>query len=386
MEAFSAGLRSHCNRVAAWASELANTAGLSAEEKKTLELTALNHHRGSIENAEAQSLLDAFHVQGNGKWRTAMMAGLLEMAELFDEHLELAQMESSLDTLRRPPDGEPESVIGPMLLLLRKATRQDLIAMVPRLPVYPAAAIAALSTLAKENLNLRELESVAGKDQVMTGLLLAAANSARYHLRHPAKTISSAANFIGIDETRKILAAAAVRPLFASVNLKALWLHSLEAAELAQKIATLCGKADPREAFLAGLMHDIGRLGVALMPPKVSAACNRLIQRGCEPLLAELVVLSMDHAEAGEIILKIWKFEAAILDAIRHHHQPDQSRSELAAVLYLTEFWSASEEDLPSNRLLNYSLNRLGLSIEKLESAKLDQSMRGGDSLGAFMA
>jgi HD-like signal output (HDOD) protein len=388
MDAFTASLRAHCSRVAGWACELAAGAGLSAHESKILELTALNHHRDRMDDAESQSVLNAFRVHGNGVGRIAMIADLLEMAELFDEQLELAQLEgiSLLEVLQSSRDGEPEPVVGPMLLHLRKATREDVIALVQRLPVYPAAAIAALSVLAKENLSLCALDQVARGDQVMAGLLLASANSARYNLREPIRTITHAVNFIGLDLARKILAAAAIRPLFCSANLKPLWSHSLESAELAERIAILSGKADPREAFLAGLMHDIGRLAFGLMPANVSAICQRLIQRGCEPLLAELVVLSMDHAEAGEIILKIWKFHPSILSAIRYHHQPDRGGSDLAAVLYLTEFWSASEEDLPSNRLLDYSLHRLGLSLEKLEAAKLDHAVRSGGALVTVMA
>ena len=87
----------------------------------------------------------------------------------------------------------------------------------------------------------------------------------------------------------------------------------------------LSSRIDPQEAFLLGLVHDIGRLSVTLMPEDVHEACERLIARGCQSILAELIVFGFDHAESGAEVLKVWNFTPEHIEAIRNHHQPERS-------------------------------------------------------------
>ncbi len=407
MDVFDAGLRSHCQRVAAWSHELAGDLRMTGEESQLLEQAALLHHlplemleketvnrlcgelwpAGQTQSqirpalgvpaqvgipAKVQQILEAMRHPDNSQRtdRISALAGILELADVFDEQLELAQFEGHAiqQMLETTPD---DPVIGAVLASLRKATRADLLPLIPRLPVYPAIAMKALAVLGKPELHLREVEQISAMDQVLAGQLLQAANSAFFSPRYPLKTVKDAINFIGLEETRRVLAAAALRPLFSAPKMKQLWQHSIETAQVAERIAGMSDRVSPREAFLAGLVHDIGRLAISLLPAEVSAVCERLTGKGCETTVAEVVLLGFDHAEAGADVLEIWKFPRDMVQAVRHHHSPDWTDSDLAALLYVTEFWSAAEEDLPSNSVLRSALRRLGISAEDLGTADL---------------
>jgi uncharacterized domain HDIG len=208
---------------------------------------------------------------------------------------------------------------------------------------------------------------------VIAGSLLEVANSEAFAPRLRVATVARAVLQIGTETARQLLSALSVRPLFAAARMRPLWKHSLEAAQVAQRIASLTRHIDPQEAFLLGLMHDIGRLPVTLMPGEVPEACERLTISGCHSILAELIVFGFDHAESGAEVLKLWNFTPEHVEAVRNHHQPERSESPLASLLYLTEFWIASEEDLPSSARMLAATRRLGVSLKDLEAANLSE-------------
>ena len=124
----------------------------------------------------------------------------------------------------------------------------------------------------------------------------------------------------------------------------------------------LSSKVIPREAFLAGLVHDVGRLAISLLPAEAGKAFERLTVKGCEPTIAEWVLFGFDHAEAGAEVLRIWKFPQEMVTAVQYHHNPDRAGSDLAAVLYVAEFSSGADEDLSVQCYSARALKQLGLS------------------------
>src|SRR5207244_266080 len=146
-----------------------------------------------------------------------------------------------------------------------------------------------------------------------------------------------------------------LRPVFASRNLYDLWNHSLEAAQVAEELALTSKCIDPSEAFLAGLIHDIGRLAFSLLSCDFQARRQRLSEYGCPPVLVELALTGTCHAEIGAELLRVWALPAQIVDAVKFHHDPQESAGPLAALLYVTELRTMPDEDLPSFIKLEHS-------------------------------
>lgn len=170
------------------------------------------------------------------------------------------------------------------------------------------------------------------------------------------------------------LMAAALRPMFRHSLARPLWNHSLDIACLAESLARKTGKADPSEAFLAGLLHDVGRLVLWNLPSVRTARYTALLDVGCEPMLAELLLFGFDHTLAGREAMRAWRLPETFAEAIEFHHHPERCQSGLAQVLYLAEHTSGSDEDTPSMARLQLALKHLGLRRAPLTPLETVQS------------
>jgi putative nucleotidyltransferase with HDIG domain len=402
--AAEAGARAHCRRVAAWCDEIARAQRLPAEECSALQQAALLHHQPDVLRGPSLTrLLDDLGFSGGNGYadgvqmtsklaekvlvcfrsraqfrddaRVLLLAQLLDLANCFDEQLEHAPFEQEgiekvLDQALEAQQQADEAVAF-MLQNLRKCSRGDLSQVLPKLPVYPTIAMRLYRLLSSDDVSLRTLEGIAKMDQVIAGKLVKAANSVYYSPWQPIKTVAQAISYVGTEDSRRILLASSIQPLFSAPRLRRLWKHSLEAAQVAERIAQLSGKVDPSEAFLIGLLHDVGKLAISLMGRDVNDSIDRLLEKGCQPATAELVLCGFDHAEAGCEVMRHWKFAEDLVKAVQYHHQPERTECRMAAILYLTEFWTDSEEDLPSNVRLYSAMKLANLTPEALDAARM---------------
>lgn len=310
------GLGAHCRRVAAWSVALGETV------------------------------------------RNARIEEVLEIAEAMDQHFAWEPYSDA----QEPVDPAASAALE----CLRLTTPADLDRAIRALPVFPAVAQRALRLLMRSDWSAAELEAIAASDQTLAGHILSAANSWVGPARVRISTIAQAITYIGSGRTSKVLYAASVKPLFSNPQLRELWVHSLNAAQAAENIAELTRSADPKEAFLAGLVHDIGRLAMSVLPAAFQSRFEYLTSVGCEPFLVERVLSGFSHAQGGARALKEWKFPEPLVEAVEFHHEPEKTQNKLASVLYLVEHWTVSQEDVPSAARLNIALNRTGMSERDL--------------------
>ncbi|HYI93357.1 MAG TPA: HDOD domain-containing protein [Bryobacteraceae bacterium] len=399
------GAQAHCKRVAAWCEELSLLLEIPGSDASALQEAALMHHHpiaflqgaGYSKLAEdlgfltddsqsaprlismdAEQILQAlFAKRGSiAPKRARDLAHILELANCFDEQLEFAPFEcDSLETvLQRTLERHDQSdrAVQFVLRYLRKAKRSDLAGLMSKLPVYPAVAMKLYKLLTADDVSLPALDQVAKSDQVVAGKMLQAANSAFYSPRQLIKTVSQAISYVGVEDSRRILMASAIQPLYSSARLQRIWQHAIEAAQVTEQIAKMSRKVDPAEAFLVGLLHDVGKLAIALMPGELNSSLDRLVVKGCESAVAEVVVCGFDHAEAGADVLKHWKFSDELIAAVRYHHMPEKTKSPMAGILYLTEFWTDIEEDIPSNARLDLAFELSGITPADLSTTTFE--------------
>jgi HD-like signal output (HDOD) protein len=137
---------------------------------------------------------------------------------------------------------------------------------------------------------------------------------------------------------------------------------------MAEQLAGRAAGIDPGEAYLAGLLHDIGRIALRATTLYDAARLRGLEQSGCPAVYAEDLILRTDHAILGGQIAAMWRLPGHLARAIRQHHRPETATSPFAHVLYLAEYLTDSQEDLPSPDRLEVALNGLGLTARDLAS------------------
>jgi putative nucleotidyltransferase with HDIG domain len=259
-----------------------------------------------------------------------------------------------------------------------RTPREPLIDSAARAGAYPAIAMKAMRAAASEDATLRELTAIAEQDQTLAGQLIAAANCALNPTAVRIATIRHAIAYIGLDQTRRVLTAASMRRMFASHHLRVLWNHSLTVAAWCESLARTTGAIGADEAFLCGLVHDIGRLAMFTAPGEAPETFQRLTERGCDAPFAELILFGGQHGAVGAEILSRWRFPQEIVDGVADHHESRLSRPRISAMLYLAE--CANGERTPSMAHDGAALEILGIgqeavSMNRAEVGTLDGLM-----------
>ncbi len=320
-------------------------------------------------SADVRLVLERLH-RRRGNDAASLLAQIVEAASFFDDRLEFLTFEPAsfsqiVDELYWiSKDGFFDPAVPATIAGLPQVRVEDLLELVNRLPVFPGVLLKCLEITAGADSSLGELERIAASDQVLAGRILEAANSS---LHSPARRIASipqAMSYIGVDACRKVIMAASLQPLFGCAELHELWKHSLVVAQLTERVALLSSCADPQEAFLAGLVHDIGRLALQRLGWPHAASYRRLIEDGCDPVFAEILLCGFDHGASGAEILRRWVFPEHLVEAVGLHHRPESSESALAAALYIAEECSGSEEDRLSDLRLRLARERLGVGAD----------------------
>lgn len=252
------------------------------------------------------------------------------------------------------------------------------------LPPLPQVAMQALKLAEKEDWNIVELENEILRDSALAVRLLRLANSPYFGARCEVTTVSRALNLIGNSKTRSVLMAAAVEGLHENTRSnfpgKVLWEHALATASLSQQFATLCDSGNPEDAFVAGLLHDIGRPVMDSIFPDEYRRVIGLVEAGNTDTFrsAEQQVFGFDHTDVGFLVASHWNLPPVIGGVIRFHHNLAQASADrtLCATVSLANSACVKNgigvENMPDLDLASL----LSTEVLGLDESKLEQLMK----------
>jgi len=214
--------------------------------------------------------------------------------------------------------------------LLANDRIKRLVTQVDSLPALPHLYTELLEELQSPKGSLQKVGDIIAKDVGMTAKILQLVNSAFFGLTRHVSTPGQAVSWLGIDTVKALVLSVQVfsqfrSPKSAAFNLEALWNHSMSTGALARLIAKE-EKAEPYtvdDAFLAGMLHDIGKLVLVTSLQEQSAKAWLLArEKGIEEWVAERDTLETTHAEVGAYLVGLWGLSHPIVEGLAYHHSP----------------------------------------------------------------
>ncbi len=221
--------------------------------------------------------------------------------------------------------------------------------------------------------SMRDIAQIISTDQSLSARLLRLVNSAFFGFPTKIDTISHAVTIIGTKQLRDLALATTVIHLFKGVpedlvDMKSFWQHSIACGIAARLLSSYHCESNIEHFFVAGLLHDIGRL---ILYEKNAAQLQNILSRANEntELLhrVEREVMDFDHADVGGLLLREWRLPSNLEEPVKYHHRPTR------APRYATESGIVHVADLLANAM------ELGTSGECLVPP-LDE--RSWDDLG----
>ena len=194
-----------------------------------------------------------------------------------------------------------------------------------RLPPFPQVAMRVLQLAQNENVQLHQLCDLISSDPAFASEVLTVANSVLYSPRYPSSSIMQAIAVLGANTLQGMCITVGVRAyLGKSMSYPAmrdLWRHNLACALIAERLAT-AGFLDKDTAYTAGILHDIGRVALAVIQPK--EYCNLLTKHKGSPesiLEGERQLFGWDHCETGRRLIGDWKLPEDLEAVVSEHHE-----------------------------------------------------------------
>jgi HD-like signal output (HDOD) protein len=249
-----------------------------------------------------------------------------------------------LGATRRPPAVAAVPPAPPSLQYLIPSTPASLADINP--PPLPQAFLALRRVAQNPMSTTTDVAEVIALDPGMSSYVLRLANSALYSPAGKVETISRAVARIGMSEIEIMAAAALIGRLFEKpprsdvLSMPDFWRHAVAVAIFSRALGKRLDANAGETLFVAGLLHDLGRLLLAMAEPDLCAAVLARAQASGLPLdVAERNELGFDHAALCGRICAKWQLPETLAEAVAYHHSPSQCpNNPQPAAVHLADF------------------------------------------------
>ncbi|SRR5258708_6454041 len=226
------------------------------------------------------------------------------------------------------------------------------------LPTLPNYVLDLNALLSAATVDLKKVGNVIRTDPSLSAQVLRLCNSALFGLRRRVLSIEQAAILLGTERLRTLVLTCSVMQ-FAGKRLPAtqlmpFWQHSFLCALLSERIARQVDYFEKEQAYLGGLLHDIGQLPLWILVIEEEAK-----QRVAPPtdwpdkIPVEREYFGMDHSKVGRWMAVAWNFMPSFVDVFEHHHSPNRSEHDpylVGIVATADQFLMTQVETPPANQ------------------------------------
>lgn len=218
----------------------------------------------------------------------------------------------------------------------RYATATDIIAGIAHMSTLPEVTLRIVDVIDDPTSSARDLHQIVASDPALSSRILKVVNSSFYGMPRQIGSMNRAISLLGLNAVKNIAVAASLGKIFRGsstiphFDAKALWSHSLNTAVAACMIARESGSSCSDEAFLAGLLHDIG-LMVELQHDQSAfqSIMGEMETDECGVPASSLIDVEesrfgVNHQDLGAALCEQWKFPRSLVSSTANHHDPGQ--------------------------------------------------------------
>jgi HD-like signal output (HDOD) protein len=272
-----------------------------------------------------------------------------------------------------------------------KAVVDAAIKSISHIATLPEITLKIIELVEDPSSTAQDLHTVIANDPALCSRILKVVNSAFYGLPRQIGSINRAIVLLGLNAVKNIAIAASLTKLFRGGDLcprfsaRDLWMHSMAAAAGSKLICDQLKLGLPDEAFLGGLIHDLGLMvEMQSMREKLIKVFDGMTYDaegtpGADMRALETATIGADHCAFGAGLCEAWKFPKSFAHVAGHHHDPSQlpaGNRMLASVVYVADRLSAQlgygfRGDIQNPEIDKHVCEEIGMSAPQLEAIKL---------------
>jgi len=224
---------------------------------------------------------------------------------------------------------------------------------VDRMPSLPQVLIEILDAIGSDQADFQSIAKTIRHETAVTAKLISAANSSYFGSTKQCDSIERALLFLGTDAVKTIVITTSIKQFFSNFNqdhaqfLKSFWRRSLISANVAKVLATLTSYTSPDEAYLCGLLMDVGQLILLTDNEEQYLSIVGNSKTDDQLLDEEDAFFSTTHCELAGDLIESWNIAGFMSDACRYHHETADSildAHHLVKIINLTSLLSAKPD------------------------------------------
>jgi HD-like signal output (HDOD) protein len=221
---------------------------------------------------------------------------------------------------------------SPLALEEQERRKKRLAAILSQtLPTLPNYVLDLNALLSSPSVDLKKVGNVIRTDPSLSAQVLRLCNSALFGLRRRVISIEQAAILLGTERLRTMVLTCSVMQFagkrISAAQLNAFWQHSFLSALLSERIARQVEYFEKEQAYLGGLLHDIGQLPLWMLVCEEEAKGRKLPPKDwCDNISLERDYFGMDHCKVGRWMAVSWNFMPSFVDVFEFHHAPERAQ------------------------------------------------------------
>ncbi|MDR2368478.1 MAG: HDOD domain-containing protein [Deltaproteobacteria bacterium] len=210
---------------------------------------------------------------------------------------------------------------------------------IKNLPTVPGIVAKISRMVENPETSAAEVGRLISQDQVLSAKVLRMANSAFFGMSRKISSISQALVILGFEVVKGLVLTSSVFDMIQK-SMTGLWEHSIGCAAASGAVATLLGREDAEEILVAGLLHDLGKVVLALnLPDEMRLILNKVASGDILFYEAENQLLDFDHSELGQWLAEHWNLPESLAEPMRLHHRPEKAviKPECTAIVHIAD-------------------------------------------------